>query len=95
MGQDKAWETLTPFCDGVYVNTCPTDREGEVRGYEASRSAPSHWFSNKEEISKDQTQKHWGISSSLTLITFSYQLCLGLMCPSTVVQCSLSEGKPF
>lgn len=29
-GQGKAWETLTPFCAGVYVNTCPTDREGQV-----------------------------------------------------------------
>lgn len=94
MGQDKAWENLTPFCAGLYVNTCPLTGRAKQGVIKHSNQPLSSDFPTKNKSLRAKPRSS-GVYPSLSLITFSYQLCLGLMCPSTVVQCSLSEEKPF
>lgn len=92
-GQSNPGRLYPLFCEGVYLYMCPTDRVGH-KGLQSISGSLSSDFptTNKSPETKPRCT---GVYPLLSLVTFCYQLCLGMIYPSILVQCSLSKKNPF
>lgn len=93
MGQDnQSLRDFTPFFVKGYICPCVPQTGWDTRGYIWGSLSSDFPTTNKSPETKPRCT---GVHPLLSLVTFCYQLCLGMIYPSILVQCSLSKKNPF